>query len=450
MSTEEAGSMRNTNHSTRTRVRHLLFVAFMAFGSVAQTVAATATDTNEANPVSLKGYTKIELLPFDNRTRSFERSADTLSQYLDAAIRPMLKRWNSETGNREAKRLTIQPDVKDKRTSFDGLASVTLILTLRDITNNEILDAPEFTEKGNPAAGFFGGERKESVMLQNLARRAAEYLNKGYELGEAELAKEHADSFAILLEAANRGESVAQTTLGKMYSDGENVDRDDNEAVAWWQKAAALGNAAAQLNMAWAYSNGRGVPNDDAEAANWLKKAAAQGDVRAYLRLADLYETGRGVTKSEKDALTNYRKAADLGDRSAKVYVARRERASRHFASFEDARAALDPEGIAAFQLSANPMSYRDRLFIVPLEIVQVLGKGGLLLGGRLLGMPEYDGKVFFAYPADGYSIPADLVDGQQTAVIGEVTGTYQYLTTNGSAKTVPKIRVYGLRTGLY
>ena len=76
--------------------------------------------------------------------------------------------------------------------------------------------------------------------------------------------------------AAN-GDAKAQCNLGLHYYNGEDVTKDDAEAVNWWRKAAEQGYANAQYSLGWCYCNGVGVTKDDAEAVSWLRKAAEQG-----------------------------------------------------------------------------------------------------------------------------------------------------------------------------
>ena len=58
-------------------------------------------------------------------------------------------------------------------------------------------------------------------------------------------------------------------------------DRDDTEAVRWYQLAAEQGYSYAQSNLGMMYADGEGVPEDLVYAYMWLNLSAAQGDETA-------------------------------------------------------------------------------------------------------------------------------------------------------------------------
>jgi len=96
---------------------------------------------------------------------------------------------------------------------------------------------------------------------------------------------------------AEQGDAAAQFNLGGMYSLGQGVPQDDQEAVRWWRLAAEQGDAAAQFNLGVSYDQGRGVPQDDGEAVRWYRLAAVQGHATAQFNLGILYDKGQGVSQ---------------------------------------------------------------------------------------------------------------------------------------------------------
>src|SRR4051812_16571882 len=51
------------------------------------------------------------------------------------------------------------------------------------------------------------------------------------------------------------------------------ADKDETQAVAWYQKAADLGNAQAMFNLGCCYEHGEGVEKqDDSKAVEWYRK----------------------------------------------------------------------------------------------------------------------------------------------------------------------------------
>merc|ERR1712217_306194 len=64
--------------------------------------------------------------------------------------------------------------------------------------------------------------------------------------------------------------------------------QDDQLAAAWFVKAAQGGHAQGQVNLALLLLEGRGVKRNEDEAMAWLEKAATQGHNGAHNRLRDL------------------------------------------------------------------------------------------------------------------------------------------------------------------
>ena len=73
---------------------------------------------------------------------------------------------------------------------------------------------------------------------------------------------------------ADHGDADAQFRVGMAYLLGRGVQRNDEMAVSWLQKAADQNVAQAQAQLGQLYHLGRGVPRHDSEAMRWLQKAA--------------------------------------------------------------------------------------------------------------------------------------------------------------------------------
>ena len=71
---------------------------------------------------------------------------------------------------------------------------------------------------------------------------------------------------------AEKGDANAQYELGRMYSNGHGVPKDDTEAARWFRLAAEQGYAKAQFNLGYMYQNGYGVPKDMTEAVRWFEQ----------------------------------------------------------------------------------------------------------------------------------------------------------------------------------
>ena len=79
--------------------------------------------------------------------------------------------------------------------------------------------------------------------------------------------------------------------MGLFYMNGIGVDRDEDKAVEWLNKAAEQGNARAQVWIGGRYLNGTGVEKEEFEAVKWFRKAAEQGHKDAETALQKLQES---------------------------------------------------------------------------------------------------------------------------------------------------------------
>ena len=100
---------------------------------------------------------------------------------------------------------------------------------------------------------------------------------------------------AALLAKAHAGDAQAQNLVGEALADGRGVQRNDFDAVRWFQKAAVQGLVVAQYNLSVMYANGQGVLQDDAETVRWSRLAARQGHPGAQYQLGLLYAVGAGL-----------------------------------------------------------------------------------------------------------------------------------------------------------
>jgi TPR repeat protein len=105
-----------------------------------------------------------------------------------------------------------------------------------------------------------------------------------------------------LRQKAEAGDADAQYRVGFMYSQGNGVPQDYEQAVAWYRKAAEQGHAEAQGSLGSMYISGHGVPQDPALAVAWTRKAAEQGDGFEQFLLGGWYYVGVGVPQDYIEA----------------------------------------------------------------------------------------------------------------------------------------------------
>jgi hypothetical protein len=88
----------------------------------------------------------------------------------------------------------------------------------------------------------------------------------------------------LFTRAANKGNALAQTTLGLLYYNGRGVSQDYEQAIMWLRKAADQGQSGAQLLLGEMYEQGKGSPQNYAEAYKWYSLAAADSSLDKEVR----------------------------------------------------------------------------------------------------------------------------------------------------------------------
>jgi len=104
------------------------------------------------------------------------------------------------------------------------------------------------------------------------------------------------ESVEYLWKLAERGDAVAQYTIGVLYRNGQGVAQDYAQALSWFRKAAYKGHESAQFSLGEMFENGRGTDRDLRAAAAWYRKAAKHGNAEAKRRLRMLeFRIGRAL-----------------------------------------------------------------------------------------------------------------------------------------------------------
>ena len=93
------------------------------------------------------------------------------------------------------------------------------------------------------------------------------------------------------------------------------------EAIELLKSAAEKGHALAQVNLAMRYANGYGVEKNQTQAVNWWEKAAAQECPEAQFRLAVCYDFANGVIQDLQKAVSLYQKAAEKSHPMAQYFL---------------------------------------------------------------------------------------------------------------------------------
>ena len=101
------------------------------------------------------------------------------------------------------------------------------------------------------------------------------------------------------LAGAKEGHVYAQYNLGLMFEQGLGINKNEKEAVYWYNESAMQGNSVAQFNLGVCFENGIGTPVDFEKANEWYRKASIQGDGLAIGNLGMLYIRGQGVKENK-------------------------------------------------------------------------------------------------------------------------------------------------------
>jgi TPR repeat protein len=192
-----------------------------------------------------------------------------------------------------------------------------------------LLPAPSLALTDEAALELFNRARSGNTTAFDELRRAAEagdapaqfQLGRAYSHG-ASVQRDDATAARWVEKAAEQGHLEAQSNIGYLYSAALGVPRDPGKTMAWWTRAAEGGFVQAQFNLALAYLQGKLTAKDDAKGFAWMSKAAAQGSALAQSNLAELYRRGTGVAQDMSEAAAWYRKAAEQGNSTAAFNLA--------------------------------------------------------------------------------------------------------------------------------
>jgi len=122
-----------------------------------------------------------------------------------------------------------------------------------------------------------------------------------------------------LEKAAESGLPRAEHDLGRIYLEGEIVDKDEERGFTWVLKAAEKGHLNAQYITGMNYIFGIGVEKDEEKGFEWLSIAASHNYPPAIYGVARCYELGIGVVPDFEKAYDQFAKAAHLKDFDAVI-----------------------------------------------------------------------------------------------------------------------------------
>lgn len=166
---------------------------------------------------------------------------------------------------------------------------------------------------------------KESLKYYKIAARnqhvEAQYkLFEIYSNGEI-IEKDNQEAIKWLKESAEQGYAEAQNDLGIYCRDESKFGK--KLAFEWFEKAARQGHAEAQTNVGECYKEGLGVERNTQQAFYWFNEAAKKGVARAQYYMGECYKNGEGICRDFVKAAEYYRKAAEKGYMEAQYELGR-------------------------------------------------------------------------------------------------------------------------------
>ena len=121
--------------------------------------------------------------------------------------------------------------------------------------------------------------------------------------------------FAVKLftEAANGGITVAKYKLGKIFLNGDGVEKDIEKAVEWLKQAALEENEFIEYALGRIYLKGEEIGKDTISAEDYLLKSASRGNKYAAYLLGKEYLSGKNFDKNIQKSVEYLKIAAEKG-----------------------------------------------------------------------------------------------------------------------------------------
>ncbi|KAI9331154.1 hypothetical protein BDR26DRAFT_899409 [Obelidium mucronatum] len=141
----------------------------------------------------------------------------------------------------------------------------------------------------------------------------AEYLKEtGKQQDKA--AFHYAAAINVFMQLANRNDEASSESLlhlGKMYSKGIGIGKDERRALEFYEAAAKRGDKLGQHHSGLSYFNGSGCLQNDTIALHYFKQSADQKYKPAFFMLGEMSRNGRGGPRDYSKALDYYHLAGN-------------------------------------------------------------------------------------------------------------------------------------------
>lgn len=98
----------------------------------------------------------------------------------------------------------------------------------------------------------------------------------------------YAEAVPLIRNAMARDDGHAMGLYGSLLAIGQGIEKNLDEAAAWFRQGAVRGDVFSQLAFGVCLASGRGIALDQQEAAYWLFKAGSAGQLEAISALSDI------------------------------------------------------------------------------------------------------------------------------------------------------------------
>lgn len=276
-------------------------------------------------------YLKERKDEFDQLKEKWEQLKDKAEQGDIKALIEVARRYKDGVGTavnyEEARQLYEK--AKKQGPAADQEAYAEALFSLAQMYQTNLIKVEEKeTEKGKEKES---GELQIAIELYQWADKkghvgAVYELGKLYQNGEG-VEKDEKIAIELYQRADERGHAGAAYELAKMYQK-ELIEVKKGEGallkkeVELFKKAANKGHIEAAYELGQIYENGIGAVQNFKEAYKWYKKATQGGNLQAQVNIGDMCYKGEGVKQSYRKAFKWYIMAAGEGNVSAQYKVA--------------------------------------------------------------------------------------------------------------------------------
>lgn len=168
-----------------------------------------------------------------------------------------------------------------------------------EVAKDDILaEEPTYTEVEKK----YRADHKTTWELYYWAKDLLDYDNENYSPHKA----------VWLMEAcAKRGNTVAKYRLGKMYLEGDAIEKDPTAAIRWLTEAAEESNAYAEYLLGKTYLKGEDIEQDIVKAEEYLRRSADRGNKYAAYTLGKALSDGDVLPQNIPEAVRYLKQAAE-------------------------------------------------------------------------------------------------------------------------------------------